>query len=354
MSRSTVLALCALSLLAASALPVQGLPPQQHLSIRETPHGVSVEYGGRPFAEYVIDQANKPFLWPVVGPTGALMTRGYPMVDLPGEPVAQRDHPHQRGISFGHEDCGGNTWAERATYTHLLANEHTAARGQESIAHLGSIKHREFTRLDVRNEDNDSAAVVESICEYLDPAGKVGLTERRRFTFRATDTARTIDVDQDLVAGNEPARIGDSKDAGLYIRVPVELAVDSKQGGRIVNSEGLSDAAAWSQPARWCDYHGLIHGESLGVAILNHPSSFRHPTRWHVRPYGLFAANPFAQRGFDKSLPNGEFTLQPGKAVELRHRLVFHSGDEKTAGIEDAWQSYAKQTPEKLTAGSSR
>jgi hypothetical protein len=337
------------SLLAAGALAAYGSPSKHGLSIRETPHGVSVEFGGQPFAEYVIDQANKPYLWPVIGPTGKSMTRGYPMVDLPGEPAAQRDHPHQRGISFGLEDCNGNTWCEPATYAEMLTNEKTTAKAQELIAKLGSIKHREFTRLDVRNEGDDSHAVVESICEYRDPAGKVGLTERRRFTFRATDTTRMIDVDQDLRAGDKPVRVGDNKDAGLYIRVPVDMAVDSKQGGRIVNSEGLVDAAAWSKPARWCDYHGPSGGETLGIAILNHPSSFRHPTRWHVRPYGLFTANPFAQRVFDNSLPDGSITLQPDAAVQLRHRFVFHSGDEQAAGIEKAWQAYAKETPAVLT-----
>ena len=121
-----------------------------------------MEFGGQPFAEYVIDQANKPYLWPVIGPTGKSMTRGYPMVDLPGEPAAQRDHPHQRGISFGLEDCNGNTWCEPATYAEMLTNEKTTAKAQELIAKLGSIKHREFTRLDARHDGDDRHAVVDS------------------------------------------------------------------------------------------------------------------------------------------------------------------------------------------------
>jgi len=43
----------------------------------------------------------------------------------------------------------------------------------------------------------------------------------------------------------------------------------------------------------------LNEGETLGVAIFNHPPSFRHPTSWHARTYGLFTANCFGS--LDKS-----------------------------------------------------
>jgi len=33
-------------------------------------------------------------------------------------------------------------------------------------------------------------------------------------------------------------------------------------------------------------------GKTVGIAVFDHPSNPRHPTTWHVRDYGLFAANP--------------------------------------------------------------
>ena len=39
--------------------------------------GLRVLHKGKPFAEYVVDQANKPYLYPVHGPTGVAMTRNY-------------------------------------------------------------------------------------------------------------------------------------------------------------------------------------------------------------------------------------------------------------------------------------
>ena len=122
------------------------------------------------------------------------------------------------------------------------------------------------------------------------------------------------------------------------------MAVDSKQGGRLINSLGDADKDAWSKAATWCDYHGPVDGEQLGIAFLNHPSSFRHPTRWHARTYGLFTANPFAQHEYDKALPDGTTTLKPGERLKLRHRFIFHTGDEKSAKIAGAFADYAKET----------
>jgi hypothetical protein len=86
-----------------------------------------------------------------------------------------------------------------------------------------------------------------------------------------------------------------------------------------------------------------VDGEPSGIAFLNHPSSFRHPTRWHVRTYGLFTANPFCQQGFDKNLPDGTVTLKAGEQLKLRHRFLFYSGNADTAKIEEAWQQYSKE-----------
>ena len=71
----------------------------------------------------------------------------------------------------------------------------------------------------------------------------------------------------------------------------------SKAGGSSI-ADGQTNAAAWGKRAEWVDYHGPVDGETVGIAIFNHPSSFRYPTGWHVRTYGLFAANPFAEHSF--------------------------------------------------------
>jgi hypothetical protein len=341
---TSLLALLCCGLLAWSLLGEVGpvLAAEPHgLAIRQDRHGVTVDVDGGPFAAYVIDQANKPYLWPVIGPTGKAMTRAYPMQELPDEPAAQRDHPHHRGITFGHEHmAGSDSWHERATFA-------KDAEGSPRLASLGGIVHRDFSLLTVDGE----RAVIEELCDHLDPAGKPVVTERRRLTFRADKAKRTIDIDQEFRPAPDagPSPIGDNKDAGLFVRVPTSMAVDSKQGGKIVNSEGQFDADAWSKPARWCDYHGPASGENLGIAILNHPTSYRHPTRWHVRTYGLFAANPFASKSFNAALPDASTTLAPGDVLRLHHRILLHTGDEQAAAVDDAWQQYAREIPAPIT-----
>src|SRR6185295_7073001 len=132
---------------------------------------------------------------------------------------------------------------------------------------------------------------------------------------------------------------GDTKEGSFGVRMASSIRVDSKQGGEIVNSDGLTNQAAWGKPAAWVDYHGPVDGETWGIAILNHPSSFRYPTYWHVRTYGLFAANPFGIHDFTGST-DGSFTLAAGKSIELKYRVLLHKGDEKSGNVAEAFATY--------------
>src|SRR5690606_13262929 len=64
---------------------------------------IDVEVNGRLFTRYNYSrQWSRPFLYPVIGPGGAGVTRNYPMVqDVADE---RRDHPHHRSIYFTHGD----------------------------------------------------------------------------------------------------------------------------------------------------------------------------------------------------------------------------------------------------------
>ena len=305
-------------------------------AIEKTPGGgVMVKVNGQLFAEYVVDQANKPYLAPVFGPTGKQMTRNYPMKVIEGE---QHDHPHHRGICFGNEGIAGvDTWSEQKSYEAAEAKKpgSTAARAKG----LGFIKHREYKELKADAKE----AVVVAAGDITDVNGKKLLEEEHRMTFRADADTRTIDFDIDYIASEGPITIKDAKDAGFSIRVPSSMAVDTKQGGKLVNSEGMTDAATWGKRAKWCDYNGPVEGEALGVAMLNHPASFRYPTTWHSRTYGLFTANPFGPHSLDKTAEDGTFELKKGEHVKLRHRLIFHKGDEKAAKIAEAFEAYAKE-----------
>lgn len=300
------------------------------ITVDKTPSGGAVvKVDGQLFAEYVVDQANKPYLWPIIGPTGKPMTRAYPMKNVEGE---RQDHPHHRGLNFGHEGIGGfDTWAEKATFAEN-------PKYAERLKHLGSIKLREFKEL-----KGGVTGVIVAVSDYFDINGRKIIEEERRMIFKALPDRRIIDVDIDLVASEGDVRVDDKKDSGLSIRVPHTMCVDAKQGGTIVNSEGNRDADAWGKRAKWCDFNGPVENEHLGIAMLNHPSSFRHPTPWHARTYGLFTANAFGLSQLKLQSESAAFDLKKGERISLRHRFIFHMGDEKAARIAEAFEEYAKE-----------
>lgn len=319
---------------------------ETRFTISEDDQGLTINFDGKLFAKYNLHSANKPYLWPIIGPTGKSMTRAFPMEDSKLEKKNQRDHPHHRGMLFGHErieryesgniensePIGGDTWHEKLTYAE---SGNRAAK----LKMLATIKHRDFKTLYA----NDDRAVVVHVCDYFDAGGRRILEEERTLTFGATAKTRTIDFEQKFVARDSDVVFHDRKDAGLAIRVPSSMAVKSKLGGHVINSVGEIDGDAWSKPAKWCDYHGPVEGEHLGIAILNHPNSYRFPTRWHVRQYGLFAANPFGSKAFDGKFDDATTKLKQGESLELRHRFIFHLGNAEDANIEEAWQQYGKE-----------
>jgi len=299
-------------------------------SVEKTERGATVKADGALVAEYVTDQANKPYLWPVIGPTGKPVTRAFPMEDVAGD---VKDHPHHRSIWFGHEDINGvDTWTENATWKGGKPQQKDSR-----LSKLGAIKHREFREL----KGDAEKAVIASVSDFVGPQGEKTLEQEQRITFRKSGDARLIDYDMVFTASEGPVRFGDMKDAGFNIRVATSMAVDSKQGGKIINSEGVTDAAAWAKRAKWVDYHGPVDGETVGIAILDHPSNLRHPTPWHVRTYGLFTANPFGTRSLDPKSPDGAFTVQKGERLKLRYRVILHKGDEKAGRIAEAFETYA-------------
>ena len=78
--------------------------------------------------------------------------------------------------------------------------------------------------------------------------------------------------------------------------------------------------------------------------MFNHPSSFRFPTYWHVRTYGLFAANPFGLHHFkNNDALDGGHTIAKGSAITFRYRIYIHKGDTAEADVAKFYQEYASE-----------
>lgn len=278
--------------------------------------GLTVKVDGKLFTRYLYQSGHKPILFPVVGPSGQELTRGYPI--RPAVEGEKADHPHHRSFWFDHGDVNGVSFWDETPKS-------------------GFIKHRELVRV----EEGKTGLIV-TRNDWVDVDGKKICTDERVFTFGVSGGSRYFDADIVVFASEGPLVFGDTKEGAFGVRVAGPLSVDAKKGGKIVTSEGLVDGAAWGKRAAWVDYHGPLGGEVVGIAILNHPTSFRFPTHWHVRTYGLFAANPWGLKGFDSKNESGAFTVEKGGKLVMRHRVVLHDGDEKQAGIAEQFAEYAK------------
>ncbi len=288
--------------------------PSADMSLERTDDGVTVELDGKPFTRYLFKGDQKPVLYPVIGPTGHPLTR-------PPEKV--RDHPHH--FSF---------W-----FTHGNVNGHDFWHGKKGAR----IVHRELVKAEVvpaSSGGDAEEAVLVTRSDWLAGDGKVVCREQRTMAFGTWRDSRRIDVDVTISAADEPVTFGETKEGSFGVRVYPSMRVDAGKGGHIVNSRGDTDGDAWSKQAEWVDYHGPVDGKTVGIAILQHPTSFRFPTRWHVRPYGLFAVNPFMKgKGGEQTATS--HTLKPAGSFTLRFRVLLHEGDEKAARIAKAFADYA-------------
>ncbi len=316
MSRRVVLRFSAFNL-GIAILSGSLSPCRAEVVARPSTGGMVVEIDGAFFTEYLTRSGAKPILWPVLGPTGKPVTRAYPMGEAAGE---TKDHVHQRSLWFTHGDVNGvSFWHENANH--------------------GTIVHRRFA--EVRG---GKVAGFVTDNDWVGPDGKTLLSDERRLAFGCEGNARWIDFDITLKATSGPVRFGDTKEGTFGVRVAESMRVDSKQGGRIVNSEGKTNQDAWGRQAAWVDYHGPIGGQTVGIAIMNHPSSFRFPTFWHVRTYGLFAANPFGIHDFPGGeKKDGSYLIEAGKSITLRYRVWIHLGDEKEGRVASAFEAYARR-----------
>jgi hypothetical protein len=307
----------------------------QQFEIETSDSGATVKLNGELFTRYVTDQANKPYFYPIIGPYGLSMTRAYPMEDVPGE---KQDHPHHRGINFGQQQVNGsNTWLESASLEGKLKGK-SPAEQEEILSVMGFTKHTGYKSIKVGSDH----AVMVVTNDYTDHFGNPIMKDERTYTFRAPDkNTRIIDVDITLFAPpHVVTELFDEKDAGLSIRVPHVISVDAKQGGLLINSNGITNEDSWGKRANWCDYNGTIDGKKVGIAFMNHPDSFRYPTPWHARTYGLLTANPFGTKSIAGE-GDGTLTLKGDESITLKHRFLFHTGDHKTAKIDQAWDEYA-------------
>ena len=342
----------AASLLVSPAVP-RATAGSVELKSRPQERRVDVLVDGEPFTAYVWpERLAKPVLFPIRTAGGTLVTRGYPLEPRPGERV---DHPHQVGLWLNYGDVNGvDFW------------NNSEALSPEEGAKMGTIHHRAIKRA----EGGPDRGTLEVASDWVMPDGSTVLEETTDYVFFGTEDTRTVDRITRLVApaAGTRVRFEDNKEGVLGLRVARALEAPSSKpevftdasgrptavpalnnegvNGVYTSSEGLEGGAVWGTRARWVALAGRVDDEGVVLLILDHPANPGHPTYWHARGYGLFAANPLGQKVFSEGREELDFALDPGERTVFRHRLAVLPGPFSAERAEAAWKAFVDESAE--------
>lgn len=320
----------------AGPIPVEisRQPGKAHIEIRA---------GGKPFTTFRFDEdLSKPVLFPVYAPSGAVMTRGYPIDPKPGEST---DHPHHTGLWMNYGDVAGlDFWGNAGGYGKKPGFFQAAARwlpfGPSPTK--GRIEHRRVRAM----ESGAGTGKLSVSAAWLDPDGDPLVHEATDFVFHASADRRAIDRVAVLSAIGNTVPMPDNKEGFFALRLGPALEESSRKNpagtGAYHSSEGLEGKAVWGTRAKWVMLTGELAGKPVTVAVLDHPKNPGYPTYWHARGYGLFAANPLGQKALSKGKETLDFRLQPGKPVRFAYRVVILSHAASDSEIEAEHQSFAE------------
>ena len=294
------------------------------------------------------DTLEKPVLYPIRASNGTMITRGFPLHPIPGDPT---DHPHHVGLWFNFENVNGldfwnNSYAIPADKKHLYG----------------------WIRTDkILKTENGMKGLLSYHANWTNQNGNVLLEETTRFEFSGTAHQRIIDRITILKADSN-ILFTDAKDGMLGLRVAHELQIpstsdqkfidnkgnvtvvkkiDSVANGNYLTSEGKQGDSAWSTRAVWCKMYGKMGGDSISITIIDHPGNPNYPTFWHARGYGLFAANPLAEKIFTDGKSEKNLRLKKGESVRFYYRIVIDDGKDtpSAAELNKMANEFAKITP---------
>jgi type 1 glutamine amidotransferase len=240
------------------------------------------------------------------------------------------DHPWHHGLWFSWKGINGvNYWEEDG-----------GTGRAEGLTEVVSAK--------VSTRD-DFSARVELDLAYHQPDEPPVLRETRIMNISAPDEqgGYTIDWRGTFQAANQDLLLQGGTAGGGYAGLSARIAGDTRDW-RLMDGDGREDVPGadplaknlHGQHARWMDL-SLVHvgsGQAAGLAILEHPTSLRHPTQWHCVledkiPFGYFSPSP---------LWSEPYTLKAGGKFVLAYQVVVHPQRLSGAELERRWKEFAQ------------
>jgi hypothetical protein len=277
---------------------------QPKITAEQVGDKIEFRVNGNLFTSYIISEFEKyPFFFPVNGPSNATVTS-----------MRNANYPHHSSLFFGCDKVnGGNYWQEGLE------------RGQ--IISL---------RADII-ETGGEKAVVENECIWKRPGADAPIKDKRKITVSVPSPGK-FQIDFDVVMEMLMAVTIDKTNHSLFSgRMDPDLAVTN--GGTMINAEGeTGEKGTFGKRSAWIDYYGERMGKMEGMAILQHPSNEWFPAPWFTRDYGFFSPTPMYWPENDKNI-----TLKKGEKINLRYRVIVHSGDHKEAKIAEEFEKYKEE-----------
>jgi hypothetical protein len=255
------------------------------------------------------DEYPRPFFYPLLGPSGAPLTR----MGHPGAP----NHDHHRSIWFAHNKVLGIDFWSEGTPAFVRQKEWRVYEDGDEYAAMAVVLGW--------HDGHDPRPLLEQELIALVRQGVRGETLLElQSTFRPE--AATLEF-------------GQTNFGFLAVRVAKTISAHFG-GGALTSSEGLQgEPAIFGKPARWMDYTGqvLVPGGRQatveGITYFDHPTNPHHPAHWHVREDGWMGASVCMEQPIITTRAN---------PLHLRYLLHAHAGPYDPARAESTFQQFTK------------
>lgn len=236
--------------------------------------------------------ALRSYVFPLYSPGGVLVVQEAPV-----------DHPHQQGIHVG-----------------LSVNEQDLwnAGSFDKARHMQQM---ETPLKEITPEVDDHGVTILHSVQWTSVDGAVLLHEDRSVRFRLAERFTHVHWRSTFHAVDKSARIDQTKEAGIGVRVPPHW--ESYFGGQIRNAFGdVGEAACFDSQSPWLNVQGSAgNGATAGVVIV----AASAPCPWFTRDYGEHIYNPSRHAAVD---------LARGESVTWAVDVLAYDGERTVDEIE--------------------
>lgn len=240
-------------------------------------------------------QYPRPFFYPLVGPSGAALTR----MGHPGAP----NHDHHRSIWFAHQKVLGIDFWSDGTEARIQQEQWLCYQDGDEEAAMAS-------RLGWYDGHDPQPLLEQELVACVQP-GSEGET--------------FVELQATFVPAAGRLEFGQTNFGFLAVRVAKSISAFFGTG-ELTNSESRrGERAIFGTRARWTDYSGPVaagqgparSARVEGITYFDHPYNPGYPSAWHVREDGWMGASVCMHQPRETTQDN---------PLTLRYLLHAHAG----------------------------